>query len=263
MLKKKIFLFALFLLLLFALLSYQSMKGESRFADFPFHPLRMLEMASSAVTQKINNIIHTYVMIIGKEAENKKLLRTIEGHESELNRFSELEHENERFRKILKLESARRDYVATAEVFARDPTNWFQVFWINKGKSSGIEKDMVAVTPTGPVGKVSRVFEADSSITLITDVNSSVAARLQSSRIEGMLEGRGDDICILKYVSKEADVKSGEKIITSGLDGIYPKGLLIGYISKVTKEEGEMFKGIEVRLAQDLGAVEEVVILKK
>jgi len=263
MLKKKIFLFALFVLLVFALLSYQSMKGESRFADFPFHPLRVLEQATSAVTDKIDNIINTYVMVIGKEAENKRLLSTIKGHESELNRFMELEHENERLRKILKLKSSRRDYMATADVFARDPTNWFQVFWINKGKSSGIEKDMVAVTPTGPVGKINRVFEGEASISLITDVNSSVAVRLQSSRTEGILEGRGDDICILKYVSKEADVISGEKIITSGLDGIYPKGLLIGYVSKVTREEGEMFKVIEVRLSQDLGTVEEVMILKK
>ena len=263
MLKKKLFLFALFLLLVFALLSYQSMKGQSHFIDFPFHPLRMLEQASSAVSNKIDNIINTYIMIIGKEAENRRLLKTIEGHEAELNRFRELEHENERLRKLLKLKSARRDYVAAADVYARDPTNWFQVLWINKGKSSGIEKDMVAVTPTGPVGKVRRVFEGEASITLITDVNSSVAARLQSSRIEGMLEGRGDDICILKYVSKEADVTSGEKIITSGLDGIYPKGLLIGYVSKVIVEEGEMFKVIEVSLAQNLAMVEEVMILKK
>lgn len=263
MLKKQLFLFALFVLLVLALLSYQSMQGKSRFADFPFHPLRMLEQASSSVTNKIDTIINTYVMIIGKEAENKRLLRTIEGHEAELNRFMEMEHENERLRKVLNLKSERRDYIATADIYARDPTNWFQVFWINKGKNSGIEKDMVAVTPTGPVGKVNRVFEGESSITLITDVNSSVAARIQSSRLDGMLEGRGDDICILKYVSKEAEVKSGEKIITSGLDGIYPEGLLIGYVSKVTREEGEMFKVIEITLAQDLGTVEEVMILKK
>ncbi len=263
MLKKKIFLFALLVLLLFALLSYQSMKSKSSFMDFPFHPLRMLEQISSSVTHEIDNIINTYVMVIGKEAENRRLLRTIQGHEAELNRLKELEHENERLRKVLQLKSARKDYMATADVYARDPTNWFQMFWINKGKSTGIEKDMVALTPAGPVGKVNRVFEREASIMLMTDVNSSVAARLQSSRIEGMLEGRGDDICMLKYVSKDAEVTPAEKIITSGFDGIYPEGLLIGYVSKVTREEGEMFKVIEVKLAQDLGTVEEVMILKK
>ena len=135
MLKKKLFLFALFLLLVFALLSYQSMKGQSHFIDFPFHPLRMLEQASSAVSNKIDNIINTYIMIIGKEAENRRLLKTIEGHEAELNRFRELEHENERLRKLLKLKSARRDYVAAADVYARDPTNWFQVLWISSMSS--------------------------------------------------------------------------------------------------------------------------------
>ncbi len=263
MLKKKLFLFALFLLLVFALISYQSIKGKSHFIDFPIYPLRLLEQASSAVTKKINNIINTYILIIGKEAENKRLLREIEDHKAEKSRFSELERENERLRNILKLKSAKRTYIATADVIARDPTNWFQTFWINKGKSSGISKDMVAVTPTGPVGKVNRVFEEESSITLLTDVNSSVAGRLQSSRIEGVLEGRGGELCLLKYVSKEADVKPGDRIITSGLDGIYPKGLLLGYVTNIKKEEGEMFQVIEVSLAQDLFRVEEVTILKK
>ncbi|UCH81400.1 MAG: rod shape-determining protein MreC [Nitrospiraceae bacterium] len=263
MLKKKLFLFALFVLLLFALLSYQSIKGKSRFIDFPIYPLRLLEQASSAVTKKINNIIHTYIIIIGKEAENRRLLKEIEHHKAEKNRVNELERENERLRKILKLKSTVKTYVATADVIARDPTNWFQTFWINKGENSGIAKDMVAVTPTGPVGKVNRIFEGESSITLLNDVNSLVAARLQPSRIEGMLEGRGGELCRLKYVSKEAEVKPGEKIITSGLDGIYPEGLLIGYVAKIKKEEGEMFQGIDVSLAQDLFSVEEVIILKK
>lgn len=122
---------------------------------------------------------------------------------------------------------------------------------------------MVAVTPLGPVGKIHRTLDDGASIILLTDVNSSVAVRLQSTRVGGILEGRGDGTCALKYVSKRAEVKAGELIVTSGLDGIFPEGLLVGYVSEVMKEEGEMFQLIQVIPAQDLNAIEEVVILKR
>ena len=159
--------------------------------------------------------------------------------------------------------SERPDEITAAEVFARDPSNWFYLIWINKGAADGIAKDMVAVTPLGPVGKVRRVFDTNSSIMLLTDVNSSVAVRLQSSRVAGILEGRGDGTCSIKYVSKRVEVKTGEKVLTSGLDGIFPEGLLVGYVSEVRKEGGEMFQLIRVLPAQDLNAIEEVVILKR
>lgn len=122
---------------------------------------------------------------------------------------------------------------------------------------------MVAVTPLGPVGKVHRVFDDGSSLILLTDVNSSIAVRLQSTREGGILEGRGDGTCSLKYISKRAEVKVGERVVTSGLDGIFPEGLLVGYIAEVTKEGGEMFQVINVTPAQDLNTIEEVVILKR
>ncbi len=153
--------------------------------------------------------------------------------------------------------------ITTAEVFARDPSNWFYMLWINKGADDGVAKDMVAVTPLGPVGKVHRVFDHAASIILLTDVNSSVAVRLQDTRVSAILEGRGDGTCFLKYVSKRAEVKMGEIVVTSGLDGIYPEGLLVGHVSEVKKEGGELFQVIRVLPAQDLKTIEEVAILKK
>ena len=263
MLKKKLFIFAIFILLIFGLLSYQSIKGGSRFLDRALYPLRIIEESASAVVRGVKNIFNTYVFLAGKEDENQKLLQRISEIEKEKNRFAEAALENERLKKLLKLSSEMPDYITTAKVFARDPTNWFQILWINKGKKDGVAKDMVAVASDGPVGRVHRVFEGSASIILLTDVNSSVAVRFQESRIEGILEGRGDNTCYLKYVSKEADVKVGEKLLTSGMDGIYPSGLLIGYVTYVKKEGEEMFQEIEVKPVQNLNAVEEVAIFKK
>ena len=253
----------MFILLVFFLLRYQNIKGEGRFLDFPIYPLQKLEQGVSAVINGVTDLFNTYIIIVGKEEENRKLLDQLKKFEQEKNKYIETGLENERLRKILKLTSERPDEITAAEVFAKDPANWFYLLWINKGTDDGIARDMVAVTPLGPVGKVHRVFDTDASIILLTDVNSSVAVRLQSTRVGGILEGRGDGTCSIQYVSKRAEVKIGEKVVTSGLDGIFPEGLLVGYVSEVRKEGGEMFQLIQVLPSQDLNAIEEVVILKR
>ncbi len=253
--KKKIFFFAVFVVLIFGLLTYQSTRGERRIIDFPSYPLQILEQGGSSVI----NFFRNYIPFLGKD---ERVLRLAEC-EGERNRYKEAVYENERLRNLLQLKSERADYVAAAGVFARDPTNWFQIMWINKGLDNGIAKNMVAVTPSGPVGKIHRVFRERASVILITDVNSSVAVRLQSSRVEGILEGRGDNRCYLKYIAKDIEVAAGENVITSGLDGIYPEGLLIGAVSSVDKESGEAFQLIEVEPAQNLNTVEDVVVLKR
>jgi rod shape-determining protein MreC len=263
MLKKKLLLFIVFILFLFALLTYQSIKGKSYFPDLPLYPLKILERGSSAVINSVKEVIDAYVLIIGKEEENRRLLDEVGKYRQKENRYIEAEIENERLKKLLELRSKRRDVVTSAEVFARDPSNWFQIIWIDKGSTSEVERDMVALSRDGPVGKVHRVLDTVSSVILITDVNSSIAVRLQSSRIEGILEGRGDDRCNLKYISKDRVVKVGEKVITSGLEGIYPEGLLVGYISAVREEGRELFQLVEVTPIQDLTSIEEVLLIRK
>lgn len=257
MLKKKIVFFAVFVLIVFGLLTYQSTQGERRIIDFSIYPLKILEQGGSSLVK----LFRDYIPFFGKDKPDPTLrLAECEG---ERNRYKEAAYENERLRSILQLKSERADYIAAAGVFARDPTNWFQIMWINKGLDDGITRDMVAVTPLGPVGKVHRVFREKADIVLITDVNSSVAVRLQTSRVEGILEGRGDNRCYLKYIAKDVEVAAGENVITSGLDGIYPEGLLIGHVTDVNKEGGEIFQLIEVEPSQNLSRVEDVVILRK
>ncbi len=261
--RKKLIFFVFLVFLFMGLLTYQSIKGEGRFIDFPLYPLRLLEQGTSFVVKGVKDAVSSYVLIVGKEEENRRLLEKISGFEQEKNRYTETFQENERLRKILQLKSERPDYIESAEVFARDPTNWFQMVGINKGAKDGIVRDMVAVTPVGPVGRIHRVFDSEANVILITDVNSSVAVRLQSSRVEGMLEGRGDNRCYLKYIPREIKIQIGEKLITSGLDGIFPAGLLIGSVSDIEYSGEDIFQQIEVIPAQDIHTLEEVAILQK
>jgi len=258
MFKKKFIFFAFFILLVFALLTYQSVKGEGRFFDFTIYPLKLIEQGGSFLVS-----IFDHIPFIGKSAEEKILLDRLKKCEEESIRFKEASYENERLRALLDLKSQRPGYVAAAEVFARDPTNWFQILWINKGINNGVAKDMVAVTPFGLAGRIHKVFDERANVILITDANSSVPVRLESSRIEGILEGNGVDKCNLKYVSKDADVEAGETVITSGLGGVFPEGIMVGYVSSVDKEGGDIFQQIEVQPAQQMNNIEEVLILKK
>lgn len=259
MFKKRIFILVVFILVIFLVLTYQGVRGGFDTSGFAFfhYPLKVLEQGISSSIKGIKNLFRDYIPIFGRGDENKRVV----GQES--SQCLESKYENERLRALLELKSQRTDYITTAEVFARDPTNWFQILWVNKGRDKGISKDMIAVTPMGIVGRVHRVFGDRANIILITDVNSSVAVRIVSSRIEGILEGRGDNKCYLKYVPQDVDVMVGDVVITSGLDGIYPEGLQIGYVVNTSKKPGEIFQVIEVAPAQNLNAVEEVAILKR
>ncbi len=261
--KKRFFIYAVLILLVFFLLTYQSIKGKGHLSGIPSYPLRLITQGSSAVINKVMDVFYAYILIIGKDEENRRLRKRIEIYDRVKNRYIEAEYENDRLRRLLDLKSASAGRVVAAEVFARDPTNWFEVLWINKGSNDGIERDMIAVTPAGPVGRIYSVYGSRSGILLITDVNSSVAVRIQTSRIEGILEGRGGRRCFLKYVQQDADVRAGERIITSGLDGIYPEGLLVGYVASVRSRGEDLFQEIEVEPAQNLSTVEEVVVLKR
>lgn len=262
--KNKFFILLSLFLLIFALLTYQGIQGKTVFSfQWPLYPLSIIEKWLSSFTRGAGNVFNTYINLVGKEGENRRLTARIQELEEERNRYVEARYENERLRKLLELKTETAGYVTTAEVFSRNPSNWFQSVWISKGEKKGVAKDMVAVTTRGIVGRVHSVYHDRATVMLITDINSSVGVRMQSSRIEGVLEGRGDDTCRLKYIPQSVEVKVGEKIITSGLDMIYPAGLQVGYVKSVQKKPGEFFSEIEVATAQDISALEEVVLIKR
>jgi len=263
MIKRKLFLLFFFLLVILGLLTLQSTRGGGPAADLAAYPLTILEKGITAVRNAVSGTISKYFLLVGTEEENRRLKRRIAELESEKNELVESRYEVERLRKLLKLSTGRRDVVAVARVFARDPTNWFRMIWIDKGSADGVKKDMVVVTPSGPVGRINRVIENSASVMLITDINSSVAVRTQVSRLEGILEGSGGDICYLKYISKDAGISPGERLVTSGLDGIFPRGLLIGVVTEVRKEGGDMFQYVVVEPVQDLKKIEEIAILER
>lgn len=122
---------------------------------------------------------------------------------------------------------------------------------------------MTAITPKGLAGKVASAADSFAYLLLLNDINFSASVRLQGSRAEGVLSGTGSRSCILKYVPFEETVKTGDIVITSGLDMLFPPGIPVGYVTKVdSKTGGGYFQYIEVLPFQDTTKIEEVAIVK-
>ena len=140
---------------------------------------------------------------------------------------------------------------------------WSNTVVLDKGLSDGVGKDMIAVTNTGLVGKISGVSRSFSYLLFLSDINFSAAARLQQSRLEGVISGTGFRRCQLKYVPYEEKIKKGDIVITSGLDLLFPPGIPIGYVSKINKKDIGLFQDIEVTPFTDDAKIEFVSIIKR
>lgn len=198
-----------------------------------------------------------------REEENIRLKAEIDRLLIEKQRYKEVILENRRLRELLSLKERTSNYVTTAQIIARGPDQWSNTFVIDKGLFSGVKKDMIAITSKGLVGKISEVFDSYSHLLLLTDINFSVAVRLQKSRLEGIVSGTGLRKCQLKYIPYDEDIKGGEILITSGLDFLFPEGIPVGYISKFDKTGSGLFQSIEVTPFVDNRRIEEVVIITR
>ncbi|MFH1094141.1 MAG: rod shape-determining protein MreC [Candidatus Omnitrophota bacterium] len=179
-----------------------------------------------------------------------------------LNQVNEAEHENARLRKILELKENEPYEFVVAQIIAKEPTNWLNSLIINKGQKQGIVINQPVMNFSNLVGKIIEVDPGTAKVLLISDANSRVVSLIQRTRVEGMLEGIGNGLCRLKYLPVNADVKLGDVVVSAGVGGVYPKGLIIGNIESIRIERGGIYKSGIVRPAEMLSGLEEVLCLK-
>lgn len=179
-----------------------------------------------------------------------------------VNEFEEQRLENDRLKKILILKRKTDYNFIVAQVIGKEPTNWLNVLIIDKGAKGGIAINQPVMTLSGLVGKVIEIAPSAAKVLLISDVNSRVVALVQRTRQEGMLEGIGKGLCRLKYLPVDADIKLGDIVISAGVGGVYPKGLVLGKIESVRIERGGIYKSCIVKPSCSLTGLEEVLCLK-
>lgn len=205
------------------------------------------------------------VSLVHAVRRNRELEERVAELEGELRRAEELRLENERLKHLLKFMEDNSDSYQTlaARVVARDPGNWFGTVVINRGERDGVREKMPVVAPEGLVGRVLTVSSTTSEVLLITDPRSSVGSMLQSIREPGIVEGvvSGSSTLRMVTISKNADVRPGQVVITSGVGSIFPKGIPIGTVVKVKHESSGLFKEASVRPYVDLDRLEEVLVI--
>ncbi len=193
--------------------------------------------------------------------QREKLEQEIASLRQQIKSLDEIAFENRRLRSLLGFKEQGRQRTVAARVIARPPDNWLSVVIVDKGSSSGVRRNAIAITPAGLLGRVIDMTPNLSKIALINDPDFSVSALVQRSRQEGLVSGTLGTGLTMKYLPRESDVKPGDVVVTSGLTGICPKGILIGEVTSI----GEEFSGLShyaiIRPSVNLSNVEEVLII--
>jgi rod shape-determining protein MreC len=208
------------------------------------------------------NIWHNYFYLRGVRAENRNLKAQIERMSLEQVRMSQDADQARRLQALLAFKEQFISQTMAAQVIGSSGSELSRSVYIDKGERDGIKPDMAVITADGIVGKVLRVYRSTSLVLLIDDQTSGVGAILDKTRLQGILRGTPAGEVVLEKVMSDETVPAGELVLTSGGDGIFPKGLLAGRVTKVAPGS-ELFLNIRVRPAADLSKLEEVLVVTK
>jgi rod shape-determining protein MreC len=239
-------------------------KGRLR-AD-PVGPLllalmRPLQMGIQTTVAGIKNIHQRYVALRGLSSENERLKARLVDLESERNQLLEAEATNRRLSELMEFRSHLPASSVTASVIGNSASTWFHSFILDKGSADGVDKGMAVVSPVGVVGQVVSVTSRSAKVLLVTDPHSGVDVVVQRTRARGIVTGSVEYGPIMKYVKRSEEIQEGDRLVTSGLDRIFPKGLLVGTVAKVRKKNFGLFQYVEVALAVDPSRIEEVLVV--
>jgi len=236
-----------------------------------WNPLEQVLVEVTAPVQRIfqrtvaltESIWSNYFSLVHVRQENLRLERLLNSLKMENSRYREALHTHERLKALFQFKQSIDRPVLAAQVVGLDPTGWFRSVIIDKGERSGIAVDMPVVNASGVVGRVVSVSPNYAKVLLVIDQNSSVDCLVERSRDRGMVRGLSETTCSVDYMVKTSDVKVHDRIVTSGLGGVYPKGIPIGQVVSADESPGDLFRRVRLRPAVDFSRLEEVLIILK
>ena len=223
--------------------------------------LSPLQRVTTVGVEAVHGLWTRYVSLVGIEEENRQIHARLRLLEAERHRAAEIELQNRRFRELLRFRTELPGEVVTARVIGQDSSGWFQTFTLDRGERDGVKAGMPVVCADGVVGRIAQSSPHASRVLLLSDHNSGVDALVQRTRARGIVEGALNGICSMKYIKRTDDIAVGDVIITSGLDGIFPKGILIGRAIAVAQKGYGLFRVADVVPAVDFQKLEEVMVI--
>ncbi|NQT06538.1 MAG: rod shape-determining protein MreC [Candidatus Omnitrophica bacterium] len=194
--------------------------------------------------------------------ENRILKEKIEIIRKRLVELDEVIRENNRLKKLLNFKKYTKYKTLSARIIGRDPSNWTSIIFIDKGKKDGIKKYTAVVTDKGLLGRVIEQGASSAKVMFVTDPDSRVGVLIERTRHDGLLYGTLSRQCQMVFISLNADVWPGDLVITSGLGGSIPKGILVGTVEDVFIDKSGLYQTAIVKPAVDLSRVEEVLCIE-
>ncbi len=215
---------------------------------------------SAGISRGGQHLWQNYVWLHGAREENTRLKEAVQQLSLRARALAEAQEENARLRRMLNLAPGLPERGIAAHVVGRVPNYLANMLYVDRGSSSGIRADSPVLTGDGVVGRVILTSPHNSQVQLITNPDASVGVMIYRTRTPGVLRGSGDPLLSLNYIGNTEQVEPGDVVLSSGLDGIYPKGLPVGKVVESYKGKS-VFRVIQVAPTADFARIEEVLIL--
>lgn len=220
-----------------------------------------LQRGTMSMIDGVSGFWSNYVALRQVQGENEALKLEMQSLQIRLQQERAEAQRTDNLRQLLELRERANLDTAAAEVIAGAASPDFRTVTIDKGSSDDLATDMAVISPAGVVGRVILPSRRASKVQLLIDRNAAAGALIERTRVQGVVVGVGDGTLTMQYVPGSSDVKTGDLVVTSGIDGIYPKGFVIGTVDHADRGAGA-YHEIVVRPAVDFSRLEEVLIVK-
>ena len=211
--------------------------------------------------QAIKGVWNDYFFLVSIAEENRRLKKALGESLHQLNQCSESRLSNDRLRHLLGFEKKIDRPMIAAQVVGKDPSPWSKTVIVDKGRDQGVRQGYPVVVPEGIAGVVIEAATHYSKVLLLIDPKSAVDALVQNTRARGIVKGGGAAYCLFDYVLRKHDLGVGDTVVSSGLDGVFPKGLRVGRISEIVRLNSGIFQKVSVTPYVDFEILEEVFII--
>ena len=220
-----------------------------------------LERAGTFASRTVADAWASASGLLRARDEAEALRARVRRLEQDTGRLAETEAENARLRTLLDFRKTLGGTLLTTRVIGHDAAGLSRTLVVDQGSAAGIAKGAAVLAPEGIVGQVFQVSPHAARVLLVSDHNSGVDAVVQRTRGRGIVEGTADGRCGLKFVKRTEDLQVGDLVVSSGLDGIFPRGLPIGHIQAVDKQGQGLFQYAQIDPAVDVERLEEVLVM--
>jgi rod shape-determining protein MreC len=239
----------------------QTKTGVRVLSAVAFETFSHVQVATASVVNGVRGTWGNYVALRHVRVENEDLRRRVADLEVKLQEEHALAARSERLQELMELKTTATLPTLAAEVIAGNPDPMMRTVTIDRGTAEGVLADMAVIAPRGIVGRViGPVGRHAARVQLIIDRDAAAGALAERTRAGGMITGGEANPLRMELVSNFADVKAGDRIVASGVDGIYPKGYLIGLVER-SDHGGGLYRTISVQPAVDFSSLEEVLVV--